>query len=302
MKAYFTPPNMLLTVLGLSLATFMQVLDTTIANVSLPTIAGNLGVSVDQSTWVITSFAVSQAIGLPLTGYLSRRFGEVKVFVWCTFLFVLTSFACGIAQGMTELIIIPLLLSFFVGKYAARMDMRMLASIAFIVMSGVSFLYSTYNLEVSYWNVAFAQLLMGIGVTFFFMPVLTILISDLEPREIASGSGVASFLRVLGGSFAASIITSAWDHRASYHHARLAEHITPYDIATQNTMAALSPDNQAQALGVLNQIITQQSFQISFNEIYYVLGWVFLTLIAITWLAKPPFIAAAGKAPVAAEH
>ncbi|MFP3525386.1 DHA2 family efflux MFS transporter permease subunit, partial [Pantoea sp. SIMBA_072] len=87
-----------------SLATFMQVLDTTIANVALPTISGNLGVSYEQGTWVITSFAVSNAIALPLTGWLSRRFGEVKLFIWATLLFVLASFLCGIAQSMPELV------------------------------------------------------------------------------------------------------------------------------------------------------------------------------------------------------
>src|SRR5690242_21750246 len=76
MTTQYRPPSMAITTIGLSLATFMQVLDTTIANVSLPTIAGNLGVSVNQSTWVITSFAVSMAISLPLTGFLTRRFGE----------------------------------------------------------------------------------------------------------------------------------------------------------------------------------------------------------------------------------
>ena len=82
----------------------MQVLDTTIANVALPTISGNLGVSYEQGTWVITSFAVSNAIALPLTGWLSRRFGEVKLFIWATLLFVLASFLCGIAQSMPELV------------------------------------------------------------------------------------------------------------------------------------------------------------------------------------------------------
>ena len=82
----------------------MQVLDTTIANVSLPTIAGNLGVSKNQCMWVITSFAVSMAISLPLTGFLTRRFGEVKLFVWATLLFALTSFLCGISQSMGMLI------------------------------------------------------------------------------------------------------------------------------------------------------------------------------------------------------
>ena len=94
----------MLSTIGLSLATFMQVLDTTIANVALPTISGNLGVSSEQGTWVITSFAVSNAIALPLTGWLSRRFGEVKLFLWATMLFVLASFLCGISTSMPELI------------------------------------------------------------------------------------------------------------------------------------------------------------------------------------------------------
>ncbi|HZT56635.1 MAG TPA: DHA2 family efflux MFS transporter permease subunit, partial [Burkholderiaceae bacterium] len=101
----FRPTNPGLTTLGLSLAVFMQVLDTTIANVSLPTIAGNLGASADQATWVITSFAVSNAIALPLTGWLTRRFGEVKLFVAATLLFCVASFLCGIAQSMTMLIL-----------------------------------------------------------------------------------------------------------------------------------------------------------------------------------------------------
>jgi DHA2 family multidrug resistance protein len=102
--ASFTPPSLVLSTIGLSLATFMQVLDTTIANVALPTISGNLGVSSDQGTWVITSFAVSNAIALPLTGWLSRRFGEVKLFIWATLLFVIASFLCGISTSMPELV------------------------------------------------------------------------------------------------------------------------------------------------------------------------------------------------------
>ncbi|HEY4137783.1 MAG TPA: MFS transporter, partial [Casimicrobiaceae bacterium] len=60
---------------ALSLATFMNVLDTSIANVSIPAISGDLGVSPDQGTWVITSFGVANAISLPLTGWLTRRYG-----------------------------------------------------------------------------------------------------------------------------------------------------------------------------------------------------------------------------------
>src|SRR5690606_4293753 len=99
----FRPPNMALTTLGLALASFMQVLDTTIANVSLPTISGSLGGSANQATWVITSFAVSTAIALPLTGWLARRFGELKLFMWSTLAFVVASFLCGIANSMGQI-------------------------------------------------------------------------------------------------------------------------------------------------------------------------------------------------------
>jgi DHA2 family multidrug resistance protein len=90
--------------LALALATFMQVLDTTIANVSIPTIAGYLGVSSDQGTWIITSFAVANGVSVPLTGWLMRRFGIVRTFVTSVVLFTAASFLCGISTNMTELI------------------------------------------------------------------------------------------------------------------------------------------------------------------------------------------------------
>ena len=82
----------------------MQVLDSTIANVSLPTIAGNLGASTDQSTWVITAFAVANGIGVPMTGWLMGRYGVVKTFVFSVFAFTVASFLCGVAWSLPSLI------------------------------------------------------------------------------------------------------------------------------------------------------------------------------------------------------
>jgi MFS transporter, DHA2 family, multidrug resistance protein len=89
---------------ALSLATFMNVLDTTIANVSIPTIAGDVGVSSSQGTWVITSFAVANAISLPLTGWLTQRLGQVRLFVGSVLLFVLASLLCGLSTSLEMLI------------------------------------------------------------------------------------------------------------------------------------------------------------------------------------------------------
>ena len=99
-----TGSRLALMTFSLSLAIFMNVLDVSIANVAIPTIAGDLGVSPDNGTWVITSFAVSQAIMLPLTGWLARRFGEVRLFLFSTALFTIASVLCGLSFNLPMLI------------------------------------------------------------------------------------------------------------------------------------------------------------------------------------------------------
>jgi DHA2 family multidrug resistance protein len=100
-----TGSTLVLGTVALSLATFMNVLDTSIANVSIPAIAGDLGVSPDQGTWVITSFAVANGISVPLTGWLTRRFGQVKLFTAAVVLFVIASILCAAAPNLSLLIL-----------------------------------------------------------------------------------------------------------------------------------------------------------------------------------------------------
>lgn len=99
----------LLVTFALSMAVFMQVLDTTIANVAVPTIAGNLGASTSQGTWVITSFGVANAIAVPISGWLARRVGEVRLFLISTIGFVITSWLCGISPTLGSLIVFRVL-------------------------------------------------------------------------------------------------------------------------------------------------------------------------------------------------
>jgi DHA2 family multidrug resistance protein len=92
-----------------SLAAFMEVLDTSVANVALPHIAGNLGATVDESTWVLTSYLVSNAIVLPLGGWLVATFGRRRFFMACIVAFTLSSLLCGIAPNLGVLIIARIL-------------------------------------------------------------------------------------------------------------------------------------------------------------------------------------------------
>jgi MFS transporter, DHA2 family, multidrug resistance protein len=90
--------------LALSLGAFIEVLDVTVANVAVPTIAGSLGVSNNEGTWVISSYSVAGAIIVPLTGWLAQRVGEVRLFMLSVLLFTLSSLGCGLSPSFHALV------------------------------------------------------------------------------------------------------------------------------------------------------------------------------------------------------
>src|ERR687888_608842 len=90
-------------------ATFMEVLDTTVVNVSLPHIAGSLSASIDEATWALTSYLVANAIILPMTGWLASRFGRKRLLMLSVSGFTLASFLCGIAPTLGTLIVFRVL-------------------------------------------------------------------------------------------------------------------------------------------------------------------------------------------------
>src|ERR1700733_12413700 len=100
---------------SVSLAAFMEVLDTSIANVALPHIAGNLGASNDESTWVLTSYLVSNAIVLPISGFLVSLFGRKRFFLICIVFFTVSSFLCGLAPSLGLLLLFRVLQGAFGG-------------------------------------------------------------------------------------------------------------------------------------------------------------------------------------------
>src|SRR4249920_2465222 len=120
--------DLVLGTIALSLATFMNVLDSSIANVSIPAISGDMGVSPAQGTWVITSFAVANAISLPLTGWLTQRFGQVRLFTASVLLFVITSWLCGLAPNIESLIAFRVLQGLVAGPMIPLSQTLLLAS------------------------------------------------------------------------------------------------------------------------------------------------------------------------------
>ncbi len=114
--------------LALSLATFMNVLDSSIANVAIPAISGDVGVSPSQGTWVITSFGVANAISVPLTGWLTQRFGAVRLFTMSVLLFVLTSWLCGFASSLEMLVLFRVLQGLVAGPMIPLSQTLLLSS------------------------------------------------------------------------------------------------------------------------------------------------------------------------------
>jgi MFS transporter, DHA2 family, multidrug resistance protein len=98
-----------------TLAAFMEVLDTTIVNVALPHIAGTLSVSYDEATWALTSYLVANSIVLPISAFFGRLLGRKRYFVICIFAFTACSFLCGISNNLAELIVFRVLQGFFGG-------------------------------------------------------------------------------------------------------------------------------------------------------------------------------------------
>jgi len=113
---------------ALSLATFMNVLDSSIANVSIPAISGDMGVSPSQGTWVITSFGVANAISVPLTGWLTQRFGQVRLFTGSVLLFVIASWLCGLAPSIELLILFRVLQGLVAGPMIPLSQTLLLSS------------------------------------------------------------------------------------------------------------------------------------------------------------------------------
>jgi DHA2 family multidrug resistance protein len=205
----------------------------------------------------------------------------------------------GAPVGVLAILFTPL-----VGRNVHRVDPRHFATGAFIVMALVLYMRSNFNTSADLWTLMIPTIIQGAGMAIFFIPLVTLSMSGLGPDRIPSASGLFNFTRITAGSFGTSIATTLWDHRATLHHAQLAEHVSGADPATAQALAAmqaggLSPD---QSYAQLNRLVDQQAFMLSANDVFYVSAIIFLLLIAVVWLARPVKGAAQGGEAGAGAH
>ena len=186
--------------------------------------------------------------------------------------------------------IFPVLLTPIIGKYARNIDMRILVTLSFLVYCGTFIWRSEFNPQMTFWDVFWPQFMQGLGTAMFFMPLTTIALSNVPIHKMASATGLFTFVRTLAGGIGASLVMTVWDRRAVMHHAQLTESVTTgSNAATWLAQLEASGMSHEQALVLINQNISQQALIIGSNDVFYVFGWVFLLLIGLIWLAKPPF-------------
>jgi DHA2 family multidrug resistance protein len=175
--------------------------------------------------------------------------------------------------------VLPIFLTPVLGKYSHKMDMRVLAAISFIVIAASCLLRARFNIEVDFQSIALVQLFMGIGISLFFMPMTTILLSDLSGPDIADAASLSTFIRTIGASFASSLTTWIWSRNASVHHSILGEHVNLYN---PEAVSAL----QTQSLAYVNQTLTQQAYMLSTIDLFQILMWLFLFLLPFLFIIR----------------
>jgi DHA2 family multidrug resistance protein len=190
--------------------------------------------------------------------------------------------------GLLTLVAAPL-----VGRNMSRMNLRLAVSFAFCIFGIAVFWTATLNETASFIQFAAPRFLQGLGIAFFFLPLNQMMLSGVPPNELASASGLNNFVRTMSGSIATALTVFMWNRRTDYHHAVLTEHVrssagawTQYQVELGNHGVTGTA-----ALRYVDGVITNQAMTLGVNDVFHVLGWMYLLLIPFVWLAKPPFAA-----------
>jgi DHA2 family multidrug resistance protein len=200
--------------------------------------------------------------------------------------------------GLLAIVLTPI-----VGRTVHKVDPRLFATGAFLIFALVFYMRSKFNTSADVWTLMVPTIIQGAALAIFFIPLVTLSLSGLSPDRIPAASGLFNFARITAGSFGTSIATTFWDHRATLHHAQIAEQLTgdgPSHQALAGLQASgLTPD---QSYALLNRLVDQQAFMLSANDVFYASALLFLVLIAVLWLARPTNGAANAKEAAAGAH
>ncbi|MFC5743492.1 DHA2 family efflux MFS transporter permease subunit [Dyella tabacisoli] len=192
--------------------------------------------------------------------------------------------------------VLAFLMAPVIGANIQRLELRAVVTFAFMIFAGTSFWFASFDSSASFATLVLPRFIMGIGIACFFIPLNQIYLSGLPASEIASASGLANFCRTLGSSVSTAATVTLWQHRGEYHHATLTENISPAQPAATSFLQQLTHSGMSskQALSMVDQLLTREALTLAVNDVFWVCAVLFLLLIPMLWLARPPFGSAGG--------
>jgi MFS transporter, DHA2 family, multidrug resistance protein len=193
------------------------------------------------------------------------------------------------------------LTSLMVGRLMRRFDPRVLAATSFGLYAISYFMRAGLTADAGFLAFVAPQLVQGFAMGLFFVTMLAVIFDGLPPHKIPAASGLSNFLRITAGSFATSLTTTFWDRREALHQARLADTVTVYTPAYQQSLAQLHlfGMNDQAAAGAMTQTLVGQSYLLSSLDLFYLSAWLCVALIPLCFLVRRP--AGGGPVPVAAD-
>ncbi len=215
-------------------------------------------------------------------------FGNVVLLpLWLQQYLGYTATAAGFALAPVG--ILAVVLSPLVGRVLPHVDPRWISTTSFVVFGVVLLMRAQFTPQVDQWSIGIPTFIQGAAVACLFTPLLSVIISGLDPARIPSATGLSNFVRITAGAFGTSITTTLWDNRATLHHAHLTEALTfarPEAAEAGRTIATLGLNTQ-QTAALLNRFIDQQAFTRAADDIFLGSALLFAALIALVWFARP---------------
>ena len=193
-----------------------------------------------------------------------------------------TATEAGHATAMSG--ILAVLVAPLAAQLSQKMDPRPLVFAGVMWLGAVTLYRSFATTDMDFWQVALPLLFQGVGMPFFFVPLTGLAMASVEPEEMASAAGLMSFMRTLSGAFATSIVTTAWDDKASHYHAELTALVDSSPQALQQLGGGSIDAGRQQ----LSQLIQSQSIMLSTNELFWLSGLSFVLAACMIWLAPRP--------------
>jgi DHA2 family multidrug resistance protein len=185
------------------------------------------------------------------------------------------------AIGVSAMIAAPI-----VGQLQPRVDPRKLVFAGVLWIAVIAFMRANATSEMTFWQVSFWVMLMGAGLPFFFLPLTSTALGSVEPQEVAAAAGLMNFIRTLAGAVGTSVVNTVWDDGITRNHAELAGVLN--DASSAAATLAQSGLSDAQAIGMVDQMVTSQAVMLSTNHVFTMCGVALVIAACAIWLSPKP--------------